>query len=216
MKLKNMKFTEKTLVDIDACQGAIDFCIRNGLFCNTQIKNLEIAGEYKGWAAWINRKSDWDLGYNTAGNLVKITRSIREIETRKYDASGNPVEIINWDGTTETRKYDASGNLVETINRKGMVETRKYNIAGNLVEIRYSSGKTKILIKYDTSGNLVKIKYSNGMTETYEYDITGNLTKITYPNDEIETYEYERTEKKFIMRCNGKTVLKIHNLEGWA
>ena len=195
MKLKNMKFTEKTLVDIDACQGAIDFCIRNGLFCNTQIKNLEIAGEYKGWAAWINRKSDWDLGYNTAGNLVKITRSIREIETRKYDASGN---------------------LVETINRKGMVETRKYNIAGNLVEIRYSSGKTKILIKYDTSGNLVKIKYSNGMTETYEYDITGNLTKITYPNDEIETYEYERTEKKFIMRCNGKTVLKIHNLEGWA
>ena len=131
MKLKNMSFTKKTLEDIDACQEAIDFCERNGLFCKTQIKNLEITGEYNSWADWLRSRINRDLEYNTAGNLTKIT-------------------------------------------------------------------------------------YSNGTVRTHEYDTTGNLTKITCPYVGITVYTYEKTENEFTMTCNGRIVLKLYNLEGWA
>ena len=194
MKLKDMEFTKKTLAGINACQDAIDFCTRNGLFCNTQIKNLEIEGVYKGWAAWINRRSDWDLEYNIAGNITKITCPNGVIETLKYDTAGNLVEKINWNGTTETLKYDTAGNLVEKINWNGTTETRKY----------------------DASGNLVEIKYWNGNIETREYDSLGNITKICGVNGKFYRYKYKKTENKFTVTYSGETILKIHNTEGWA
>ena len=173
MKLKDMKFTEKTLVDTNACQDAIDFCDRNGLFCNTRIKNLEITGGYRGWEEWLNYRLDWGLEYDTSGNLVEIIRPDDTTETRKYDTAGNLVEITYPDDTTGTRKYDASGNPVE-------------------------------------------IKYWDGKIETREYDSLGNITKICGVNGKFYRYKYKKTKKKFVVMCNGKNMLEIHNPEGWA
>ena len=69
MKLKNMSFTKKTLVDACACQEAIDFCERNGLFCNVPIKNLEIIGKYKGWVEWLRFKLNMDYEYDSSDRL---------------------------------------------------------------------------------------------------------------------------------------------------
>ena len=131
MKLKNMNFTKKTLEDIDACQEAIDFCERNGLFCNTQIKNLEITGKYKGWVEWLRFKLNMDYEYDSSDRLVKIPYLDGTTKTYEYNTAGNPTKITYPNGDVETRVYDTAGNLTKIIHPNGAITVYEYKKTEN-------------------------------------------------------------------------------------
>ena len=114
MKLKEMPFTKETLKIINASPEIIDLCERNGLFCDTLIKNF--------------------------GNLVKILHSDNSTKMCKYDHTWNLTEIIHSDGWTKTCKYDISGTLTKILYYDSEVETYKPDIIGKAIKIACSDG----------------------------------------------------------------------------
>lgn len=131
MKLKEMPFTKETLKIINASPEIIDLCERNGLFCDTLIKNFGKPTE---------KKTYQTCKYDAAGNLTEIVYSGGWTETWKYDIAGNLTEIIHSDGWTKTCKYDISGTLTKILYYDSGVETYKPDIIGKSIKIACSGG----------------------------------------------------------------------------
>ena len=98
IKVKDMMFTEVTLISIGACKDAIEFCKRNNLFNdNKKIKDLNIEGDFNNYVYWLKSRDKWKFEYDDKGNLIKETNSYGEEYKWEYKDSEDKFELYEDD-----------------------------------------------------------------------------------------------------------------------
>ncbi|MEM7343636.1 MAG: RHS repeat-associated core domain-containing protein, partial [Chloroflexota bacterium] len=155
----------------------------------------------------------WSLGYNTIGQLNKITFPAiagNGVVDITYNVNGTVASVTDSDTGNTTFGYDTDLRPT-TITHPGGTITSAYNKRDQLTSITDERSNTTAY-GYDNNGNLTTITDPDTNTQTFGYDAmdrvnaytdernkttnylydgTGNLTKITDPNNNIVQFQYD-------------------------
>jgi YD repeat-containing protein len=133
------------------------------------------------------------IGYNSAGNLTKVTDAAGNVTTLAYDTNHNLTSITDARNLTTTVEYDTSDRVTKVnspITIDGVVTTSTTSYAydsTNLVTAVTDGEGRQIDYNYNPNKNVVKVtenplESANQAITTFAYDNNNNLTEIKDPN----------------------------------
>ncbi|MBV7672115.1 RHS domain-containing protein [Streptomyces halstedii] len=163
-------------------------------------------------------------GYDSEGNLERVTNSSGAPLRFAYDANGRITSWTDRNGSTYQYVYDSAGRVVRTIGPDGFLSSAfTYTDGGQdgrITRFTDSTGATTVLrlndllqvvAETDPSGNTVIQNWdrydrvlsrtdTRGHTTTWQWDDSGNLTSVTEPDGSVTTADYDTNGMPTVVR----------------
>jgi RHS repeat-associated protein len=119
--------------------------------------------------------------YDSADDLVSVTRPGGSTWTYSYDSDGDLVSSTDPDGITATTTY-APGGQTASVTYSGSSahpESYSYDADGNMTGMTDASGTSSFV--YDPFGEELSATNGAGQTTSWTYNSDGDVTSTTYP-----------------------------------
>ena len=129
-----------------------------------------------------------DYGYNSQGNLNKITYADSSSESYVYNADGYLQVAVSRSGESVSYTFDGTGHLTEKSYADGSKATFAYDAHGNLISAVDADSHTSF--EYDAADRLVKTTDGDGRWLSYQYDAAGHRTQMADQAGHITNYSY--------------------------
>ena len=143
-----------------------------------------------------NAPKEIQYGYDSRGNLTKITSPADEVTLMEYDSNNQLTKITYPNGRLLSYTYDAKGRRTSISDGGTYYVKYTYNALG-LLEKVLDGNKSDALITqytYGVDGMLLRETQGNGTYTEYSYDTFGNLlTKKTCDSTEKELSRFDYT-----------------------
>ncbi len=129
-----------------------------------------------------------DYGYDSQGNLNRITYSDSSSESYRYDAKGYLNMEVNRNGESVTYTFDNQGYLTAKSYQDGSSATYTYDLHGNLTSAVDADSHTSF--DYDTADRLIKVTDGEGRWLSFQYDAAGHRTRMADQEGHVTNYSY--------------------------
>ena len=138
--------------------------------------------------------------YDDAGRLTSITDALGNVYSYKYDGNDNMTTETDPAYKTTTYGYDNNDNLTTITNAKGGVTTLTYdNVTDWLTSVEFGGAEKGY--DYYPDGTLRSYTKPDGTTLTYRYDELGRVK-----SDGVNSYSYDSKLRLQSISGKGKTI----------
>jgi RHS repeat-associated protein len=177
----------KKIEAVSTLQERVTEYIRNSLGQITQITSkgrIEANGT-------VTLDANWQLEYDTLGQIKKTTDPEGSVRQYAYDRAGNLVSYTDPRGNVTRYVVDANGSLLKVTDALSQVHLYSYDKVGNLITQTDARSKTT-QAAYDAMnrraqtinpvGGIVKMQYNGQGLPVLETDEDGRASLIEYDN----------------------------------
>ncbi|MBK8256863.1 MAG: RHS repeat-associated core domain-containing protein [Polyangiaceae bacterium] len=147
---------------------------------------------------------EYDIDYDSYGNIVKVAGPLEQNVLRHYDPLGGTLIEQHPSGASTRYKYVA-GREVEWVDPTGERFRYGYDPVLRLRWIENPAGE-RHLFDYDETHCLVREVSFAGVETRYEYDGEGRRVREIRPNGAVVEYRRDGTGKVVAREVNGRVV----------
>ena len=128
-------------------------------------------------------------GYDSHGNLNKITYADGSSDTYSYDAHGYLNTSGNGRGQSINYTFDPKGHVTQKSYADGSTATYTYDSHGNLTSALDADSSSSF--QYDAADRLIMVTDGDGRWLSYTYDDAGRRTEMADQAGHVTHYSYD-------------------------